>query len=280
MTGSDAVTTVVISRDRRDQLLETLPRHEGRVILVDNGSSDATVDIVRERFAEVTVVPLEQNLGAAARTEGARLAATPYVAFADDDSWWSPGALGRGADILDRFDRLAVLAGRVVVEPGRGDDLFNDVLAASPLSASYEAPGTPVLGFMACASIVRRTAFLEVGGFHPMLGIGGEEQLLAWDLAARGWHLRYVRDLVAHHEPRPDSARGDTRTARLRRNTVLMSILRRPWRDVAGHVGRGLRAGSADRRGLLLALPHVPTALAERHRLPTRVERQLELLSR
>jgi GT2 family glycosyltransferase len=275
----DEVTTVVITHNRRDQLAETLPRHEGDVIVVDNGSSDGTVEVVRQQFPQITLLPLGENIGAAARTEGVKLAKTQYVAFADDDSWWSSGALERAVQILGRFDRLGLLTGRVVVEPARGDDPFNDILADSPLRSEYDAPGTPVLGFMACAAIVRRSAFLEVGGFHPAMGIGGEEQLLSWDLAARGWQLRYVAELVAHHEPRANSTRGAPRAARLRRNAVLMSILRRPWPHVLSQVGGGFRGGPAERRGVWQALPMMPMAMAQRHRLPAEVERQLELLS-
>jgi hypothetical protein len=50
-----------------------------------------------------------------------------------------------------------------------------------------DLPGPPVLGFIACGGIVRRAAFLEVGGFNSRLGVGGEEELLAVDLTARGW---------------------------------------------------------------------------------------------
>jgi GT2 family glycosyltransferase len=277
--SKDSVTTVVITHNRREQLLETLPRHEGKVIVVDNASDDGTVDVTRAGFPRVTVVGLRENTGALGRTIGARLATTPYVAFADDDSWWSPGALAQAADILDRFDSIALLAARVVVEPDRGDDPFNQVLAASPLSANPHEPGTPVLGFMACASVVRRSSFLDIGGFHPLLGTGGEEELLAWDLAARRWGIRYVPGLVAHHEPRPGPARGAARVSHLRRNAILTAIMRRPWHHVARHVADGIAAGPADRAGVAAAVGQAPRALTQRRPLPAHVERQLALLN-
>ena len=80
------VTVVVASRNRRADLLATLPRHEAPVILVDNGSTDGTVDAVRAAHPQVTVLPLERNEGAAARTRGVASAGTEFVAFADDDS--------------------------------------------------------------------------------------------------------------------------------------------------------------------------------------------------
>ncbi|MFS0884864.1 glycosyltransferase family 2 protein [Aeromicrobium sp. 179-A 4D2 NHS] len=275
---TSAVTTVVITRDRLDQLRATLPRHRAPVVVVDNGSRDGTVEYVREHHPGVRVVALAENLAGAARTLGVRAAATPFVAFADDDSWWEPGALDRAADVLSGHPGIAVLAARVLVEPGAREDPFNAVLADSPLTDAPDLPGVPVLGFMACASVVRRDAFLAAGGFSRLLGIGGEEQVLAWDLAARGLHLRYEPSLVAHHEPRPSPSRGSRRTRSLRRAALTAAVLRRPWTDVARIAVRGLLASPADRAGVAAALLDLPAALRERRPLPPDVLARIHTL--
>ena len=91
-------TVVVASQNRREELLTTLPRHEAPVVLVDNASTDGTAEAVRAAHPEVTVIALDRNVGARARTVGVRRAGTPFVAFADDDSWWAPGDLARAVD--------------------------------------------------------------------------------------------------------------------------------------------------------------------------------------
>ena len=63
--------------------------------------------------------------------------------------------------------------------------------------------GPAVLGFLACAVVVRRDAFLAAGGFQPRLHVYGEEALLAMDLAAAGWLLSYAPELTVRHLPRP-----------------------------------------------------------------------------
>ena len=84
------------------------------MIVVDNGSTDATADRVR-RHPGVELISLPRNLGAAARNAGARAARTPYVAFSDDDTWYAADAPSRMADLFDRHPRLAVITARILV---------------------------------------------------------------------------------------------------------------------------------------------------------------------
>jgi GT2 family glycosyltransferase len=273
------VTVVVVTRNRRRDLERSLPRHECPVILLDNGSTDGTPALVRRRFPHIQVVELGRNLGAPARNLGVRLARTPYVAFADDDSWWADGALRRAADVLDAHPRLAVLAARMLVGPEEHLDPICMDMAASPLAAEPDLPGPAVLGFLACGAVVRRKMYLAAGGFDDVIFFFGEEERLALDLAAAGWGLAYVEDVVAHHHP---SASRDAwgRLALATRNAVLNAVLRRPWPVVARVMLAAARGGPAERRGLRDALRRLPRALTRRRVLSPSLEaarRSLEL---
>jgi GT2 family glycosyltransferase len=282
--GSSRVSVVVITRDRRPEVMESLARllalpERPPVVLVDNDSSDGTADAVGQRYPTVDVVRLQRNPGAAGRTVGVQRARTPYVAFSDDDSWWADGALERAADILDRAPRLAVLGARILVGPGERLDPVCLAMRNSPLG--YVAGvGPRVLGFVACGAVVRRSAYLDVGGFHPRSGVGGEETLLAVDLAERGWDCAYVDDVVAHHHP---SAVRDlaARRAREVRNGMWTSWLRRPIGRVVAETARLLvrLPGDRDARaGLRAALRGLPWVLRERAPVAATTERALRRL--
>src|SRR5215204_4348824 len=149
------VAVVIATRNRGTELVGTLTRllaldEQPPIVVVDNGSTDGTAELVRGHHPGVQVVGLRRNRGAAARTVGARLVDSPYVAFSDDDSWWAPGALRRAADLLDRHPRLAVLAARVLVGPEERLDPVCDQMAHSPLPPAADLPGPSVLGFIAC----------------------------------------------------------------------------------------------------------------------------------
>ncbi|MBM7808416.1 GT2 family glycosyltransferase [Geodermatophilus bullaregiensis] len=275
----EGVTVVVMSRDRREDLLATLPRHEAPVVLVDNGSTDGTVDAVRAALPEVTVLPLAENVGARARTIGAGHAGTEFVAFADDDSWWAPGDLARAAEVMRAHPRLAVLDARVLVGPEERLDPLCPELAASPLGTPEHLPGPRLLGFIGCAAMVRTEAFLAVGGFDPVVRFPGEEERLSLDLAAAGWDVAYVDSVTVHHHPSTRRHDPAARRTAIWRSKVLTAVMRLPVRDVAGTVVTALRTGAPERRGLRRALPDLPAALRRRRRLPDPVLADLRLLA-
>jgi GT2 family glycosyltransferase len=278
------VTVVIATRDRCAELLRTLARLRGLperppVIVVDNASADGTAAAVRERFPTVRVLPLSRNAGAAARNAGVRLARTRYVAFSDDDSWWQPGALTAAAVALDEDPRLGLVAARTFVGRGRRPDPVNAAMAGSPLR---DGAAPEVLGFLACACVVRRKAFLHVGGFSELLFLVGEERLLAYDLAAAGWGRRYLPQAVAVHEPSARRPRPRDRQRVERRNLLITAWLRRPAAVAVGETLRLARDAAGDpvaRAALAGALRRLPAALRSRRRLPPAVERKVRVLA-
>jgi GT2 family glycosyltransferase len=271
------VTVVVASRNRREDLLVTLPRHEAPVVLVDNGSTDGTVPAVRAAHPGVTVLALPRNLGARARTVGAAVAGTPFVAFADDDSWWAPGDLARAVAVMRAHPRLAVLNARILVGPEERLDPVCTAMARSPLPGDG-LPGPALLGFVACAALVRTEAFDEAGGFDAVVRFPGEEERLALDLATRGWTMAYVDGVTIHHHPSVRRDAPGRRQAGIWRSRLLTAAMRLPAPDVAGLTAQAVRSGRPGLTGLARAVPDLPAALRHRRPIPARVREDLRLL--
>lgn len=279
------LAVVMITHNRRDEVLHSLGHlialpERPRIVLVDNGSVDGTASAVAERYPVVQVIHAGRNRGAAARTLGVRHVNAPYIALCDDDTWWEPGSLARAANLFDAHPRVAIITGCVLVGPENRKDPTCIEMERSPLPQESNLPGAPLLGFLAGASVVRRTAFLEAGGFEPRFFIGGEEQLLAIDLASRGWKLCYVPELVVHHYP---STQRDvpTRRSHLIRNDLWLTWLRRPLRSALRRTLQTLRSQPLDRiaiRGFVTALLGLPWVLRERRAVSASLEEGLRLL--
>lgn len=266
------MTVVVASRDRRDELTATLGRHRAPVVLVDNGSTDGTPEAVRTAHPDVDVVRLGRNLAAAARTIGVRRARTPYVAFADDDSWWAPGSLHAAAEVLAARPEVGAVTATTLVGPAGDRDPFSETLAASPLRGRHgDLPGPRVIGFMACATMVRRTDFLAVGGFDDVVRFPGEEERLAWDLTAAGADLVLAPAVVVHHHPSPRRSAPAARRRGVARSRLLTGVMRLPWSTVAARTATDILSGAPERRGLWDARSDLAAALRGRRLLPADV---------
>jgi GT2 family glycosyltransferase len=289
MTGTrpdDRTTVVVITHDRRAELLRTLALlrrlpERPRVIVTDNASADGTAEAVARDFPEVTLLRPHRNLGAVGRNLAVRHVRTPYVAFCDD-SWWEPGSLRRAADLLDARPRLAALTARIVVEPDDTEDPVVRELRESPLHGPDWLPGPDLGSFLAGASVLRTDAFRAGGGFHPGLWLGGEEELLACDLQRQGWWLAYAEDLTVHHQA---SRLRDSTARRVLgiRNTLWFTWLRRPLLPAlrrTGHLMRTVPRDIASARAFAHATAGLPWVLRQRDPVPPELERRLAALER
>lgn len=284
ITADHRIGVAILTYNRRDEVLRSLEHltrlpERPRIVLVDNASSDGTCQAVVEAHPAVEIIQSGDNVGAAGRNLALRALDTPYVALCDDDTWWEPGGLAHASDLLDAHVRLGLISARVLVGPENQLDPTCEAMARSPLPGEAGMPGSPLLGFLAGASVVRRQAVLDCGGFSERLFLGGEEQWLAAELATHGWWMCYVPELVVHHHPSPVR---DVRSRRWLevRNALWFAWLRRPlpgaWRRTA-EVAHSRATGDFV-RGFAAALAGLPRMLRHRCVVPPAVEESLRRL--
>ena len=154
----------------------------GRVIVVDNASTDATPDVARAHGADVVFEPLNQI--ARARNAGAAAADSPALVFLDADTRISGSLLDRA---LSRLDSGEVCGGGSVIAMDRSTPEGDRILKVwNWLSVKRRlAAGS----FVFC----RRDAFEAVGGFNEKV-YAGEEIYLSRKL--RRWGRKHGREFV------------------------------------------------------------------------------------
>lgn len=281
----DKISIVIATRNREEALLLTISKllvlpEQPTIIVVDNHSTDTTVEKVKKYFPAVMILALSENKGAAARNKGAEAVQTPYVAFCDDDSYWAPGALCRAVSYFEQYPKLGLLAGKILVGEAQVLDPVCEAMAQSPLPQLVPMPGPAILGFIACGAIVRKEAFLSAGGFHEQFGIGGEEELLAVDLLAMGWGLSYTEDVIGYHFPSP-VRNTDRRIQVQTRNSLWFTWLRRPFQQAIRQTFRVYQQGKKDpniRKGFTESFQHIRQIVRYRRVVPQQIEQQLQLL--
>ncbi len=202
-----------------EQSLESVRGVE--TVVVDNGSTDGTVEIVRELFPEATVIE-QENLGLAAGWNAGMAAASGrYFLILNADAWLTEGSLERLVAFAEREPRAAVVGPRLLNPDGtlqRSVRGFPTLwrLATEYLFLRKLAPRSDLLnafyggGFdyrrpkdadflMGAVLLVRREAVEEVGGFDPSFFMFSEEVDLCYRMREAGWKVAFTPDAEFLH---------------------------------------------------------------------------------
>src|SRR5438128_7745134 len=157
------VSVVVPARDAEATIGSTLEALASQVvdvpyevIVVDDGSSDATVDIATRTGGSVRVLRLQGAGAAAARNAGAAEARGEVLAFTDSDCSPVSGWLAAGLRALRDAD---LVQGPILPRPGATHGPFDRSLWVQQESGMHESANL----------MVRREVFERVGGFEGWL---------------------------------------------------------------------------------------------------------------
>jgi len=212
------VSVIVVNWNGRDHLelclgsllRQTLPRIE--VLLVDNASSDGSVDLVRERFGNaVRILPQEKNLGyGEGLNQGIRAARGRYLFCLNSDTEVAPACLATLVDAADRYPNAGSLAPKILsfgnpeIIDNVGHLLYPDGLSRGRGRLERDVGQydheEEILIFSGCAALLRRAMLTDVGFFDPDLFAYCEDTDLALRSQLAGWRCRYVPAAVVYHK--------------------------------------------------------------------------------
>jgi GT2 family glycosyltransferase len=212
------LAAVIVNYRRPDLLeaclasLEEALEHAGggELVVVDNASGDRSVELVRERFPTARLVELAVNRGFGAGVNaGLRQTDAEWVFLLNNDATVAPGALsellrvGRGDARVGSVAAQMLFAARPEVINSAGLEVdrlgvVSDRLVGMPASASEQEP-VEVFGASGGASLYRRAALDDIGGFDEGFFMFGEDADVAWRLRMRGWRSLYAPGAVVFH---------------------------------------------------------------------------------
>jgi GT2 family glycosyltransferase len=266
---------------------QTLP--PGRTFLVDNGSTDGSLELVAKDYPWVSAIALRENAGfAVAVNKGIRASNSAFVALLNNDTqldrhWLAtmlealrhhPEAGSAACKMLSFFQRDRI--------DGAGDVLTR---GGAPLTRGMGEPddgryNTREYLFAACAgaAVYRRALFDHVGLFDEGFVSYYEDEDLAFRAQLAGFKCLYVPEAICYHKRGATAQETPLYPIRMQeRNLTAFHLKNLPWQVLVvrlpvilasriRRIYRSIRAGTgkAALEGLAEGLRLLPSLLAKR----------------
>jgi|SRR4051794_3022602 len=280
MAGTPEVTVVIPTRDRAARLAAALDALRGQTLeperfetlVVDDGSSDGTAEILAGRTEDggltIRALRLSGNGPAAARNAGWRAARAPLVAFTDDDCEPTP-------TWLESILRAAAASPGAIVQGTTAPIPREADLLSRPFSRTRLIDG-PSPWFATCNIAYPRELLERLNGFDELFPEAlGEDTDLGWRALEAGSQVEFAPEAIVHHAVEDlgpagymqhalrgaDAVYAFRRHPGLRARTLRYGIFRNPSLSRLGLAMAGLLLARRHPAAALLAAPYARNVL-------------------
>jgi GT2 family glycosyltransferase len=185
------VTVNILSFNRRDELRNTLTKVFAQdyknieVIVVDNASSDGSVEMVTEQFPVVRLIRLKKNIGIAGWNEGFKNANGEFILVLDDDSYPMKNSILNAIECR-RKQNSGIVCFKVnnLAENRSETDHINK-----------QNPNT----FIGCGALIEKQIFEKIGYFSEILFLYEHETEFSMRALNHGISLKFCKDAEVIH---------------------------------------------------------------------------------
>ncbi|MBE9041685.1 glycosyltransferase [Oscillatoriales cyanobacterium LEGE 11467] len=195
------------------------PRDCLDLILVDNGSSDDSLDYVRQTFPEVRLFINSENNFAKALNLGIQHSKGEYIAFINNDAALDSQWLSTLLRHFNKHSNMGTVGGKIKFKDGRINSVghrqlpnyfWDDIGLGEPDKGQYDRP-REVEGLCWAAALFRKACLVDVGAVDEAFVMYFEDVDYAQRCREKGWKLGYVPEAIAYHV-HGGSSQGNTLT--------------------------------------------------------------------
>ncbi|MEM5882886.1 MAG: glycosyltransferase [Candidatus Aenigmatarchaeota archaeon] len=201
-----------------DECLSTLKKTEYEnfeTILVDNNSSDGSVEFVKKKFKWVKVIKLEKNFGVAlASNVGIENAKGKYLAFLNNDVSLHPLWLKEMVKVMEKNSEIGACTSKLLLysnpkflnAAGIDIDIYGfPACRGLKCRGYYETDNNQykfgeVFSGHGASMLIRKDILEKVGNFNPDYGMHYEDIDLCWRIRLGGYRVFYVPSSIVLHK--------------------------------------------------------------------------------
>jgi GT2 family glycosyltransferase len=230
------VSVLIITWNRKDDLLETIRSiydqdyRNFEIVVVDNGSTDGTVEKLHQSYPEVKIVALSRNEGVSGGRNAGIAAAKGEIIFClDSDAAPAKNTL---LNLVRRFrsdPEVGIINCKIVNTNSKQLDGGPGWVYSERQKARQDSEFLS-WSFSEGGAAIRREVFNRIGLFWDLLFFGGEGQefgLRTWDV---GYKILYYPASIVYHRASEQQRFSDKhRDYLFFRNTLYIYIVRYPW---------------------------------------------------
>lgn len=189
------------------------------IIIVDNGSTDGSLDMLAQKYPQVCVFPNSENVGfAKANNQAADVTNGEFLVLLNSDATLKPGALKALTDLYLTKPGAGIVGGTILnldgslqgtyadfptlgreflILSGLGRLIFGSIYPSHTIKTQQMA--IPVDYVVGACLLIRREAFEDIGGFDENYFMYAEEVDLCFRMKRKGWEVWYQPQAEIYH---------------------------------------------------------------------------------
>jgi len=173
------------------------------IILVDNNSTDTSVEYVKNTYPAITIIKLNDNYGFAEPNNiGAKNAKGEFLLFLNNDTEVSQNFIGEMVKVLEHDPKIAICQSLLLKLNGEVDSSgdFIDILGRAYSSKDKVNEVKKILSARGASMMVRKDSFWDLGGFDKKFFASFEDVDLGWRAWIWGYKIVLVPNSIVYHK--------------------------------------------------------------------------------
>jgi len=209
MNKEPLVSVIIVNYNGKEYLekcLESLMKINYKnyeVIIVDNNSTDQSIEFVKNTYPSIIIIKLEKNYGFAEPNNiGAKNAKGDFLIFLNNDTEVSPNFVEKMVNVLNQDPKIAICQS-LLLKPNQEIDSSGDYVDELGRAYSSRKKLTEVkeiLSARGASMMVRKDSFWDLEGFDKKFFASFEDVDLCWRAWLWGYKVVLVPDSIVYHK--------------------------------------------------------------------------------